>query len=139
MTSLIVHHSVMAEMLPCTLSLSRYNATFRLNEEGNNSDGNDGSDDDGDYLDPSKDSDYELISKLRYGMLNGRNVSEEEDNYSELEDLGHNENTNNKSLGLSLKNKFGSHNKTSLGSNKTTHDKSTRCASSVTGYQTEYR
>ncbi|XP_059084960.1 uncharacterized protein LOC131881975 isoform X3 [Tigriopus californicus] len=62
-TSLLVHHSVMPEMLPCPLSLNRYNPTFRPGEE----DGSDAGDQGGDYLDP--DRDYDLIAQLREGLL----------------------------------------------------------------------
>jgi tensin len=67
-TSLLVHHSVMPEMLPCPLSLNRYNPTFRPTEDG------DGDDDlggmgGGDYLD--LDRDYEVIAQLRQGLLLG--------------------------------------------------------------------
>ena len=103
MTSLIVHHSVMAEMLPCTLSLSRYNPTFRQLDESNDSEGQDGdSDIDGDYLDPSKDSDYELISKLRHGLTKGHNFEEDEENYSELQELDYESGSNNKLIGVSI-------------------------------------
>ena len=64
-TSLLVHHSVMPEMLPCPLSLNRYNPTFRPTEdvEGDEGGGGDG----GDYLD--LDRDYEVISQLRRGLM----------------------------------------------------------------------
>ena len=79
----------MAEMLPCTLSPSRYNPTFRVTEEDNNDDDdeNEDSDNNGDYLDPSKESDYELIPKLRHGFMKANSLSSDEDNYSELQDL----------------------------------------------------
>ena len=97
MTSLIVHHSVMAEMLPCTLSLNRYNPTFRANEDSKDSDVEKDSDDEGDYLDPSKDSDYELISKLRCGLLKENNLNDEEDDYSELQNFEYESIANKKS------------------------------------------
>ena len=87
----------MAEMLPCTLSLNRYNPTFRANEESKNSDGDQDSEDEGDYLDPSKDSDYELISKLRCGLMKQNNLDDEEDNYSELQNFEYESIANKKS------------------------------------------
>ena len=71
LSSLLVHHSVMPEMLPCPLSLTRYNQSMRtLPSRGA---GNSGPDyeDSLDYLDPSNESDYELISRLREGLGNG--------------------------------------------------------------------
>eukprot|EP00095_Tigriopus_kingsejongensis_P002622 maker-scaffold290_size220039-snap-gene-0.5 protein:Tk02622 transcript:maker-scaffold290_size220039-snap-gene-0.5-mRNA-1 annotation:"PREDICTED: uncharacterized protein LOC100163483 isoform X1" len=62
-TSLLVHHSVMPEMLPCPLSLNRYNPTFRPGEDDSGASADQG----GDYLDP--DRDYELIAQLREGLL----------------------------------------------------------------------
>ena len=67
-TSLLVHHSVMPEMLPCPLSLNRYNPTFRpaedaVNGDRDNANGLGG----GDYLDT--DQDYEIIAQLREGLL----------------------------------------------------------------------
>ena len=64
-TSLLVHHSVMPEMLPCPLSLNRYNPTFRPIDETKDEQENLG----GDYLDPERD--YEVIAQLREGLLNG--------------------------------------------------------------------
>ncbi len=62
----------MPEMLPCPLSLNRYNPTFRPSEDdlnngskvGQNSVAGGG----GDYLDP--DADYQLIASLREELLN---------------------------------------------------------------------
>ena len=62
-TSLLVHHSVMPEMLPCPLSLNRYNPTFRPTEGEDEEVGGGG----GDYLD--LDRDYEVISQLRRGLM----------------------------------------------------------------------
>lgn len=45
LTALITHHSVMPELLPCPLSLSRYNPTFPPKEQTHN----DSYDDDPDY------------------------------------------------------------------------------------------
>ena len=129
----------MAEMLPCTLSLSRYNPTFRLNEEGNNSDGNDESENDGDYLDPSKDSDYELISKLRYGLMKGSSVGEDEDNYSELQDLDYESSANNKASGIELQCKQAPNNTMSVGTSKMINDTSSRCTNSTTNGRPHYR
>ena len=97
MTSLIVHHSVMAEMLPCTLSLNRYNPTFKANDDSKDSDGNEDSEDEGDYLDPSKDSDYELISKLRCGLMKNNTLNDDDNDYSELQNLEYESISNKKS------------------------------------------
>ena len=59
------------------------------------SENNSDSENDGDYLDPSKESDYELISKLRHGLMkstslvmtSGSGDDEEAGNYSELQDF----------------------------------------------------
>ena len=51
----------MPEMLPCPLSMSRY--------QNKHLDNNSYHQDATDYLDPSNDSDYELISQLRHGIL----------------------------------------------------------------------
>lgn len=45
LTALITHHSVMPELLPCPLSLSRYNPTFTSEDQNRN----DSNDDDPDY------------------------------------------------------------------------------------------
>lgn len=45
LTALITHHSVMPELLPCPLSLSRYNPTFTSDDQTRN----DSNDDDPDY------------------------------------------------------------------------------------------
>ncbi|XP_037789836.1 tensin-3-like isoform X2 [Penaeus monodon] len=45
LTALITHHSVMPELLPCPLSLSRYNPTFTSDDQNRN----DSNDDDPDY------------------------------------------------------------------------------------------
>ncbi|KAK7085817.1 hypothetical protein SK128_025305, partial [Halocaridina rubra] len=45
LTALITHHSVMPELLPCPLSLSRYNPTFTSDDHNRN----DSNDDDPDY------------------------------------------------------------------------------------------
>ncbi|MPC29640.1 Tensin-1 [Portunus trituberculatus] len=45
LTALITHHSVMPELLPCPLSLSRYNPTFTSDDQARN----DSNDDDPDY------------------------------------------------------------------------------------------
>ena len=66
-TSLLVHHSVMPEMLPCPLSLNRYNPTFRPTEGEEGGEGDEGGSSGGDYLD--LDRDYEVISQLRRGLM----------------------------------------------------------------------
>lgn len=73
-TSLLVHHSVMPEMLPCPLSLHRYNPSFRPHQQGNDDDEGStgtpgGNGEGGDYLDP--DTDYEVIQRLREGLMLG--------------------------------------------------------------------
>ncbi|KAG1674357.1 Tensin-4 [Nymphon striatum] len=55
LTSLITHHSVMPELLPCTLSLSRYNANFSQNDSRSSDDADD-------------DPDYETLSDFRKVM-----------------------------------------------------------------------
>ena len=136
MTSLIVHHSVMSEMLPCTLSLSRYNPTFRANEESKESDGNEDSEDEGDYLDPSKDSDYELISKLRCGLMNENNLDEDDDNYSELQNLEYESISNKKSLVKTIPSKAPTRSPVSIGNNKMSKESaSSRVNGTTTGRQ----
>ena len=56
----------MPEMLPCPLSLNRYNPTFRPTE-GEGDEGSGGGGGGGDYLD--LDRDYEVISQLRRGLM----------------------------------------------------------------------
>ena len=100
-TSLLVHHSIMPEVLPVPLSLNRYNPTFRPAE---NSNGNDKSPDsdrirdengddtehrksdmDADYLDPDNDSvDYELISRLRQGLTMSPQISTQHKSHRQL-------------------------------------------------------
>ena len=66
----------MPEMLPCPLSLNRYNPTFRPAEEAANGDqDNPNGSGGGDYLDT--DQDYEIIAQLREGLL--RRAEEEVD------------------------------------------------------------
>ena len=55
----------MPEMLPCPLSLNRYNPTFKPTEE--DAKNGQGCQSGGDYLDP--DRDYEVIASLREGLL----------------------------------------------------------------------
>lgn len=64
----------MPEMLPCPLSLNRYNPTFRPSEEEASSLDNPNGGGGGDYLDT--DQDYEIIAQLREGLLR-RNDDEE--------------------------------------------------------------
>ena len=58
----------MPEMLPCPLSLNRYNPTFRPTE-GEGDGGGHGGGGGGDYLDLERD--YEVISQLRRGLMLG--------------------------------------------------------------------
>ena len=64
----------MPEMLPCPLSLNRYNPTFRPGGEDPD-DPEEEIEAGGDYLDP--DRDYEAIAMLRRGLLNGEQDEEE--------------------------------------------------------------
>ncbi len=60
----------MPEMLPCPLSLSRYNPTFRPAGTEDGDDEDDGTEPglgSGDYLDTERD--YEAIVQLRRGLL----------------------------------------------------------------------
>ncbi|KAF8790309.1 SH2 domain-containing protein 5 [Argiope bruennichi] len=52
LTALITHHSVMPELLPCPLSLSRYNPSFRRQDSE-------------DMVDMNEDPDYNLLSDFR--------------------------------------------------------------------------
>ncbi|CAL1263565.1 unnamed protein product [Larinioides sclopetarius] len=52
LTALITHHSVMPELLPCPLSLSRYNPSFRKQDSE-------------DMVDMNEDPDYNLLSDFR--------------------------------------------------------------------------
>ena len=130
----------MAEMLPCTLSLSRYNPTFRPSEESNNSDGNADSDDnDGDYLDPSKDSDYELISKLRFDLMKGNSPCMDEDNYSELQSLDYESTSNNKALGISIASQNATVSQISIGNHINTKENTSIRENSTTSGRQQYR
>jgi len=82
LSSLLIHHSVMPEMLPCPLALTRHQAQAvfsQSNSAGSKAGSNVGStsenapdyEDASDYLDPSNDADYQLISQLREGLGNG--------------------------------------------------------------------
>ena len=64
-TSLLVHHSVMPEMLPCPLLLNRYNNPA-FNDTSDEPLG-DLNDEDDNYLDPERD--YELIHSLRQCIM----------------------------------------------------------------------
>jgi len=69
-TSLLVHHSVMPEMLPCPLLLNRYNnPAFKINEDSdeNSHQDEDNVEEDDNYLDPERD--YELINSLRQCIM----------------------------------------------------------------------
>ncbi|XP_054722246.1 EGFR adapter protein-like [Uloborus diversus] len=57
LTALITHHSVMPELLPCPLSLSRYNPTFKKNDFE-------------DLVDMNEDPDYSLLSDFRNMLAN---------------------------------------------------------------------
>lgn len=52
LTALITHHSVMPELLPCPLSLSRYNPSFKKHDSE-------------DMVDIDEDPDYNLLSDFR--------------------------------------------------------------------------
>ncbi|KAG8227898.1 hypothetical protein J437_LFUL008212 [Ladona fulva] len=56
LTSLIIHHSVMPELLPCPLSLSRYNPSF-INSDSNR-----------DFADIDSDPDYNTLADFRKMM-----------------------------------------------------------------------
>lgn len=56
LTSLITHHSVMPELLPCPLSLSRYNSTFQRHGSAE------------DMVDIDDDPDYTMLSDFRKMM-----------------------------------------------------------------------
>ncbi|CAN7987525.1 unnamed protein product [Ixodes pacificus] len=56
LTSLITHHSVMPELLPCPLSLSRYNSAFRRHGSAE------------DLVDIDDDPDYTLLADFRKMM-----------------------------------------------------------------------
>ena len=79
LNSLLVHHSVMPEMLPCPLSLTRYNQSMRGLQSANGCSSAPDYEDSLDYLDPSNESDYELISRLREGLGNGFSPAAAED------------------------------------------------------------
>ena len=55
----------MPEMLPCPLSLNRYNPNFKPTED--DAKNGHGPQSGGDYLDP--DRDYEVIASLRKGLM----------------------------------------------------------------------
>ena len=78
-TSLLVHHSVMPEMLPCPLSLNLYNPTLRPAEEAgaNGDQDNPNGSGGGDYLDT--DQAYEIIAQLREGLLRSHEESVDQD------------------------------------------------------------
>lgn len=52
LVALITHHSVMPELLPCPLSLSRYNPSFKKHDSE-------------DLVDIDEDPDYNLLSDFR--------------------------------------------------------------------------
>ncbi|XP_050522713.1 EGFR adapter protein-like isoform X5 [Daktulosphaira vitifoliae] len=58
LTSLITHHSVMPELLPCPLSLSRYNPTFVKSDSNQ------------DFADIDDDPDYNTLADFRKMMAN---------------------------------------------------------------------
>lgn len=56
LTALITHHSVMPELLPCPLSLSRFNASFTQSDSGR------------DFADMDSDPDYDTLADFRRMM-----------------------------------------------------------------------
>ena len=67
MTSLLVHHSVMPEMLPCPLLLNRHNnPAFKSSDHDSDELYGLGEEEDN-YLDPERD--YELIHSLRQCIM----------------------------------------------------------------------
>ena len=62
----------MPEMLPCPLSLTA-RGSAQADEIGGSSAAQ------ADYLDPSNESDYELISRLRQGLQNNHDEDDDED------------------------------------------------------------
>lgn len=56
LTALITHHSVMPELLPCPLSLSRYNPTFVKSDSSQ------------DFADIDADPDYNTLADFRKMM-----------------------------------------------------------------------
>jgi hypothetical protein len=66
----------MPEMLPCPLSMNRYNQTFKATEDDevsqDDEDLSNGEEDN--YLDPERD--YDLINSLRQGLMNNGNLDE---------------------------------------------------------------
>lgn len=56
LTALITHHSVMPELLPCPLSLSRFNASFTQSDSGR------------DFADLDSDPDYDTLADFRRMM-----------------------------------------------------------------------
>ena len=88
LNSLLVHHSVMPEMLPCPLSLTRYNQSMRGLQSAKGNIGCSSApdyEDALDYLDPSNESDYELISRLREGLGNGFSPAAEDEEFDTIQ------------------------------------------------------
>ena len=105
------------------------------------SDQNEDSDNDGDYLDPSKDSDYELISKLRHGLIEANSLSGDEANYSELENLDYESGINQEQrmTSLSLKTTSASQNTMPADNDKIGNNSVPHCQQSTTNVRQYYR
>eukprot|EP00093_Oithona_nana_P005163 05163.XXX_263540_264974_1 [CDS] Oithona nana genome sequencing. len=68
LNSLLIHHSVMPEMLPCPLLMNRFNNPIYRNTEEDSGSSQNGEDNEDNYLDPERD--YELINNLRKFIMN---------------------------------------------------------------------
>ena len=75
----------MPEMLPCPLSLTRYNQSMRGLQSANGCSSAPDYEDSLDYLDPSNESDYELISRLREGLGNGFSPAAEDEEFDTIQ------------------------------------------------------
>ena len=127
-------------MLPCTLSLNRYNPTFKAKDDCKDSDGNEDSEDEGDYLDPSKDSDYELISKLRCGLMKNSSREDDDDNdYSELQNLEYESISNKKSQMKTILSNAATHSSVSKHGINTLKDNVSSRANTTTTGRNQFR
>ena len=68
LNSLLIHHSVMPELLPCPLLMNRFNNPIYRNTEEDSGSSQNGEDNEDNYLDPERD--YELINNLRKFIMN---------------------------------------------------------------------
>jgi len=78
-TSLLIHHSVMPEMLPCPLLMNRYsNPAFKGSDDSEGGSIEDGEQDleDDNYLDPERD--YDLINNLRRFIMTNNSSENQE-------------------------------------------------------------